>query len=567
MTKETVKGNTKVTNSIHYSRTISGVLALALLPTVLVRGQGAAAPAGFDPIAYIHGEIEAGRKAISVPCARYWLTPPEDSTCYLALKGLSDVAIDFNGGELIGKVKTSMLDLEGCTNVTLRNVSIDYADLPFTQARIENVGPDGAWDVRVIEGYPRPDAEALQNAGALWPVQAYDAKTLELKNPMRFRDGLAIARTGEDTYRITGGENRKGNVDDIAVWSLKEFGRKVSRGAIGVRECKECTFGNVTVYSTPHGCGFAEFSASGNRYVNCALVRRPPETDLVKRGMMRLRSGNHDAFNSRCSFVGPTLESCTFQYHCDDCVNISGYYAIVTEQRGRTLRLAPHGGRLWISPGDTCQLMTFDGVCLPDATVLSVSPAGETTEAEREVFNGYKLWPGFASGATRAYDVELDGDRDLPPGSVVISNRRMGNGFVIRNCTMGHNRARGLLIKASEGLIESNLIERVECEAAKISPEYEWMEGGCSKDIVMRGNTLLDNGDGIKVAGNNGARKRLPAEAHRNIAITGNRISGSVRGITVVGCTGLDVRGNDISLIDHPDARDITLVNVADVQQ
>ena len=45
-------------------------------------------------------------------------------------------------------------------------------------------------------------------AGAFWPVQVYDGKTFELKNPMRHRSGIAIARTGKDTYRITAVERK-----------------------------------------------------------------------------------------------------------------------------------------------------------------------------------------------------------------------------------------------------------------------------------------------------------------------------------------------------------------------
>ena len=520
-----------------------------------------------DPVAYIRRELAAGHRDIKVPQARYTLMPNNGETCYLELTGLNDVTIDFSGSEFVGKVKTRMISLHSCTNVTLRNLAVDYADLPFTQARIEKVDENGGWDVRVISGYPCPDERILRDAEGFWPVQAYDGKTLELKNAMRFRDGIAIVRTGTNTYRIKGGQNRTGDVGDIAVWSLPEIDRPIKKAAVAATLCKSCTFKNITVYATPHGCGFAESSADSNRYIGCSLIRRPPNTDIVTRGMKRLRSGNHDAFNSRCSYVGPILDGCTFQYHCDDCVNISGYYAFVTEQKGRTLRLAPFGGKLRINAGDTCQLMTFDGVCLPDAKVTSIRQVGETTAAERKMFENYNLWPGIAACATCAFEVELAADRELPPGSVVISNRRMGNGFVIRNCTMGHNRARGLLIKASDGLIEGNLIEGVECSAVQISPEYEWMEGGCSKNIVMRGNTLKQNGGGVLVAGNNGARKRLPADSHRNITITDNKISGSVKAIRVVGCTGLDVRGNDISLMNHPKACAIDLVNVAEVMK
>ena len=524
-----------------------------------------------DPVEFIRGEIAAGKREIKVPKARYTLTPKEGETCYLELKGLNGVTIDFSGSELVGKVKTRMLTLVACTNVTLRNVIIDYADLPFTQARIEKTDAEGNWDVRVIDGYPRPGEAELKRDGDFWPLQVYDATTLELKNPMRFQKNIAITRTGEDTYHITGGGNRKGEVGDIAVWSVKEMSRKISGGAFVSHNCKGCTFENIVIFSTPAGSGFsggiAEFSADGNRYVRCALVRCPPKRDLAQRALKRLRSGNHDAFNSRESYKGPTLERCIFQYHCDDCVNISGRYAFVTEQKGRTLRIAPYVGKVMIAPGDTCQLMTFDGKCLPDAKVVSVKSAGPTTDAERKIFESYNLWPGIAASAREAFAVELDADRELPPGSVIISNQRMGNGFVIRNCKMGHNRARGLLIKASDGLIEGNIMEGSEGHGIQIALEYGWMEGGCSKNVVVRNNVVRGNGAGVLVAGQTGSRKPMPADAHSNISITGNTISGAAPGIAVVGCTGLDVRGNKVELPpDNPNARAIILTNVADVK-
>jgi len=519
-----------------------------------------------DPFDAVRAALARGERKIVIPKRTYKVSP-KDNSFYLCLKGLSDAVIDFSGAEFLGLVNTCFFHLENCTNVTLRNVTVDYAVLPFTQAWIEKVDKDGNWDVRVIPGYPCPDEIALRDSGKFWPVQAYDAKTFELKNSMRFRDGIAIARTGTDTYRITGGKNRRGDVGDIAVWSIKELRIPVHAGAVTSTSCKGCTFENMIVYSTPHGCGFAEFSADANRYLNCSLVRRPPETDPEKRGVKRLRSGNHDAFNSRCSYVGPTIDRCTFQYHCDDCVNISGFYAFVMEQKGRTLRIAPYCGTPRIDPGDTCQLMTFGGNCLPDARVVSLTPAGETTPDERKLFESYNLWPGIAASIRRAYTVVLDEYRELPCGSVIISNRRMGNGFSIRNCVMGGNRARGLLIKASDGIIESNVISRVECSAVQIAPEYEWMEGGCSKNMIVRDNVFSDNGDGVLVSGNNGARKPLPADSHRNIAITGNTISGSMTGIRVVGCTGLDVRGNEIALPNRPHARAFDLRNVAEVRK
>ena len=54
-----------------------------------------------DPVEFIRGEIAAGKREIKVPKARYTLTPKEGETCYLELKGLNGVTIDFSGSELV----------------------------------------------------------------------------------------------------------------------------------------------------------------------------------------------------------------------------------------------------------------------------------------------------------------------------------------------------------------------------------------------------------------------------------------------------------------------------------
>ena len=93
------------------------------------------------------------------------------------------------------------------------------------------------------------------------------------------------------------------------------------------------------------------------------------------------------------------------------------------------------------------------------------------------------------------------------------------------------------------------------------------MEGGCSKNVVVRNNVVRGNGGGIMVAGQNGARKPMPTDSHRNITIIGNTVSGAAPGIAVVGCTGLDVRGNKIKLPDGAKAGAVALSNVSDVQK
>lgn len=495
-----------------------------------------------DPIAFITDALARGERRVTLPKAEYWLTPAFGQTAYLRLKGVKDAVIDFGGSKFVGTVKTRMLDLEDCARVTLKNLTIDYADLPFTQAVITKTDADGAWDVKVIDGYPIPD-KGEKGDGGCWPIQVYGKGDWELKNPMRFRDGIEIAKTGVDTFRITGGQDRRGDVGDVAVWSVWEKSRPAQSVCIKSLRCSECRFEDITEYATPHGAAYEDYFGDANTYLRCRIVRCPPEEDLFPRGLKRLRSGNHDANMHRGAVRGPRILDCEAKYHCDDCVNISGMYGLVTESKGGDeLRILVNYLGLSIDDGDTCQVMTYEGKSLPDVKVLKVTADGDTTEEEKAYMLTLGFWPGLEKSCRKAYRLKLERPLRLARGSVIISNRHQGNGFVVRGCDFGHTRARGLLIKASHGLIESNRIERCASLAMQIATEYQWMEGGCSRDVTVRGNECRQNGGGIHVGGNNGAGKPLPADSHYDISIIDNELNGA--GIFVEGCTGGAVVGN-----------------------
>ena len=304
----------------------------------------ASANADVNPVAFVKESLARGCSRIVVPKGVYEIEPDgPNETVYFRLNGQRNVTIDFSGSKLIGKVSTRLFDIADCTNLVLRNFTVDYANLPFTQAVIEKVDAEKSWDVRVIDGYPLPDISyelggGLKDHNDFWPIQAYDGKTLEWVNPMRFQDNVAIVRTGERTYRISGGRNRTGNVGDIAVWSVKQRNRPTQGECFYSKGCANCLFEDITVYSTPMGRAFIEYDASGNVYRRCKVRRCPLEEDLVRRGLKRLRSGNHDGFISKNSYKGCTLEDCEATYHCDDCVNISGMYCLVSAGDGGRMR-------------------------------------------------------------------------------------------------------------------------------------------------------------------------------------------------------------------------------------
>ena len=113
----------------------------------------ASANADVDPVAYVKEALARGGSRIVVPKGVYEIEPDgPNETVYFRLKGIKDATIDFSGSKLIGKVATRLFDIADSTNLVLRNFTVDYAFLPYTQAVIEQVDAEKSWDVRVIDG-------------------------------------------------------------------------------------------------------------------------------------------------------------------------------------------------------------------------------------------------------------------------------------------------------------------------------------------------------------------------------------------------------------------------------
>ena len=499
-----------------------------------------------ETAAFVRNAIARGEKHIRVPAKRAYLETEGD--CYFDLRGVSDVEIDFGGCDFFGRRRVQALSLANCTNVTVRNLTFDYDPLGFTQAKIVSVGPDREWDLEVIDGYPAPSAEC-----AYWPMQVYDAANYELINQMRCWDGFALTKTGDNRYRVTGGRDRTGSVGDIVVWPLRDL-PKSRACTVLLTDCADCMLENVRIYSTIPGYAVYEVSCSGNTYRRLVIDRRPPETDCRKRGVKRLRSGNHDGFHSKFAERGPVLDGCRIAYHCDDAVNISSYYYIVSEVDGNRVRIVGHDTMALDPPvsfpfeiekGNELEVLTVDGEVLKGPRVCSVGAEGPVSDEEQKYLESLSLWQGVVKQLHRAVWISVDDATGLKRGDGVISTARQARGFVIRNCHFGPNRAHGIRLRASDGLVESNLVERVLGSGLWMGPEYCWVEGGACRNVTVRGNFFAQCGDkGVAVTGYAAKGRHLAKDAHGKMRIVDNRVTDSKRGYELEGCEQGVVHGN-----------------------
>ena len=439
---------------------------------------------------------------------------------------------------------TRALSIGNCVNVTVRGLSIDYDPLPFTQGRIVALSADKTvHDIELSDGYPTSDTattfkyEIFRGDTRTYRVGEYAIKTLEKIDPKHLR-----------ITRPNGSAKDPEQVGDIIAIGSESAPAGSIPHAVEVAGSRGVRLEDVTVWAS--NCfGFVEFNCDGTTYYRCRIDRRPAESDPVKRAEPRIRSLDADAFHSLYATKGPSYIECAARFMGDDCINICGDYHLITASNGRVVRvLSKQREGIDIAAGDTVELLSYAGLRPPDAKVVSVEPDVEVNDAERQFIAkqgmdaGIKEWLAHA----KTFRITLDREIDLPMGSAVCSASRHGNGFVVRGCNFGFNRSRGILIKASDGVIEGNTMTGNVMAAIMVAPEWWWLESGSSSNVRILNNTIRDCGDvPIAVYAFGGVPTIAPAGAHSNITISGNRMSGCPRpNILVTSTRGLHLGRN-----------------------
>lgn len=498
----------------------------------------------FDLQRFIDGEIAAGKQRVVVPPGRYRVTPKHGT--HLTFKDLADVTILADGVEMICTQTTRALMFENCRNVRFKGLTVDYDPLPFTEGRIIALAPDKSWvEFEVFAGYPE---HQLQER-----VEIYDPATRELR---RETGGWAkeFESLGNHRYRIAKPKAYRYRADwdteqvgDILVTN-HSFPNGAGGHAVTATRCIGLRLENVTLYASP--CfGFLEHECDGTTYLRCKIDRRAPAKDLVKRDFARMRSLDADAFHSTGAAKGPAIVNCTAKFQGDDCVNIHGTYHFVAAGNSSQLRIAALG-RMTIEPGDPVEFLPFEGQRPSDAVATRIEPDAPITDAEKVFIRKISLHPGnkerLLAGEAKFFKLTIDRAVPLPMGSAVCSGNRVGNGFVVKGCDFGHNRSRGILIKASHGQVVGNRITHGWMAAVLVAPEFWWFESASSSDVVIRGNTIIGcRRPAVEIIAPGGNGKPLPSGAHRDIAITGNSFTHCAwPNIRVTSTDRLAVRGN-----------------------
>jgi polygalacturonase len=307
-------------------------------------------------------------------------------------------------------------------------------------------------------------------------------------------------------------------------------------GFVFVR-CRDVSLDSIEVKSTP---GHAFLVSGGERFHLKNVNVRPPEGDP-----RRVISSTADHFHVARSHGWIKLEGCEFAGGGDDCVNVrdgTAYASGLTD--AHTVRTVRGKSDRLFAPGDRVELLRSDYV-----------PTGFTAPV-REV--------RVIDAAKQTYDVVFA--EKVPSSSgdgYVLINREYGSSNVIlRDCYFHDNRARGVVLQASDATIERCRFVRNESCAMKITTGWTlklWCEGYGATNIVVRDCTF-DRANGANRDSQDiyfGTYRKEPSAARRDacetpvfrdILFENNRFVDSFGLTAFVGsCGNIVFRGNSFA--------------------
>ncbi|HEY3328852.1 MAG TPA: right-handed parallel beta-helix repeat-containing protein [Capsulimonadaceae bacterium] len=401
---------------------------------------------------------------------------PKGDRAGLAVRDMKDTVIKARGVDLaFSSTDQDAVDFTNCENVTFDGPAIHFTHPQTGQAKIIAIGDDPVkgpyYDVQLCAGFPtdatfKSCAIMMGDKPLIRPGSSdFGATSIE-----------PLATTGQARLYLRAVP--KGNP-----WGVVVGDHVVCRGPghamFHTGATTRCTFSNLTLYWSGVFAYFETDGCSGNRWLGNKLTYGPIPPGATERALL---AQSADGLHSSGSRVGPDIENCLFEGMLDDGIAVHGTLYQVAKCSGTTLTLGCRYPRCDFAAGDPIRLANSETGLIADSTVVSVKPV-EFTPPQISKFGAYK-------GKLTYYEVAIANAIDAPFDSTAADPARCGSGFKIIGCTIRNHRARGILVKADDGVIKGNTVDGSTIAGIVVSPEIYWGEAGYSRNMLIEGNTI-----------------------------------------------------------------------------
>ncbi len=422
-------------------------------------------------------------------------------------------------------------------DITIKGMQIGHAINTTAQGIVVGKSASNCLRIMPAAGFPQDWTDPrYYNNGVMYHYKA--------GHPEFNMDG--IGAIGGYTYDMVNGEIvarvSAGVYDSIAVGDTVSARGKGS-SAVNIHTSSNIYFEDVTLYGSA-GFAFNEFGcrsatvlhrvldtprpaavlnqATYERYrtyeriygVSFGLTEETgPNGETVYRGTPPICS-SVDATHTTCSKVGTACISCTFESMCDDgtnqnaqhgrlhgfCDNGDGTVTVAFKTNISTINASQKyfTGRCCaqFEVGDRVYIYTSAGKLICDTPALSASRTLEPYKNEfgtdTPVYEVTVAKDAFDTAGCEGYP--LTSDIAGAPKILIDNMSCASNGFVFDNMFIQYVRSRGLLIKASNGIVRNCTFYKCGKGCIAILYEIQWGESGVSEHLTIKNNCFDSTG-------------------------------------------------------------------------
>jgi hypothetical protein len=434
---------------------------------------------------------------VSIPSGHFRLIPASpQQRSHVEIQHAKGITISGNPDSFLdcSDPKANVFRIQDSSDITVSSLKLERHPFVFTQGMIQAVSvAEKTADVVMDKGYDEPDAPYIAplnflmvfsdpatgtwDHDAAWPPEIQKRERL---SPGHWR--FTLTRAPEPKYAGK----------PFVIW------RNLYSGwGFALNRSKNIKVQDVAYYAGGGQAGFVINHCEGEIRFTRFSVNVPPGS-----GQRFASAGGAMVFNNRIHLV---IDNCDFALTDDDNINMGTNNSHILAQTGpRTLRIEP--GLADYRPGDRVEV--WDWVAKKarvEAKAVSVihdkqwdeisldrdvktARVGAGPLAEFRAANP----KGDIHPARRAN--EYDGiDRLVDLDDVGTA--------VIRNSRFQSLRARNLLIKASDTLVENNVFHDTAMTSILVGPEFYWDEGPAVRHLTIRNNRFENiSGSSIFVA-------------------------------------------------------------------
>lgn len=405
---------------------------------------------------------------------------------FIRLKNVHDLTIHGNGAQFWFEDYISALRIDNCQNITFENIILDWDPLPYSQAVITAIDPQGQYFEAETESGFRHMKDILNDPSVRGRPTVktfiFHPTTGILKDNTAHNEISSIEEIGDNQYRYYG---RVYGVQDYESINL-EPGDRIAfvmryRHAVRIVKSQDITFKKLYLYSSPM-FGISMGNGGGNLLLkNSKLIPRP--------GTKRLMGMNGDALHFTSLQQGPRIEGGEFSAAGDDILNIHGDFAMVQKQLDPNRVVLGIKNHINVHEGSTIRIYDYDTLELKgEFQVQNTSEGNDELRLDAKAVGDekdVKFWPGRTS-----LICTLDKAVSVNRYDIVESDFDGGYGTVIRNNYLHNLTTRGFLIQTKNAVIENNEFVHVDNAAVSIMASLKWCEGPIPGNIVFRNNII-----------------------------------------------------------------------------